>query len=143
VFIKRTSNEQINVNVFRNHKFVSKSSLGKHIQHQEPDATLVVKFSGQINYLNSDNYYQQLLHIDQCKIIIFSFSQTSDLDMDGIKALEASLEYFLSKHIDVYLTGIGSKRMQRLSAHLPVVKKLVHEKKLYASTSELLDVLGC
>lgn len=62
--------------------------------------------------------------------------------MDGLQSLESSLEYFLSKDIDVYLTGIGSKRMNRLSAHLPVVQKLVQENKLYPSTSELLDSLG-
>lgn len=63
VFIKRTSNEQINVIVFKNHKFVSKSSLKEYIHHQDKEDTLVVKFSGQINYLNSDNYYQQLRKI--------------------------------------------------------------------------------
>jgi len=142
VFIKRTSNEQINVNIFKNHKFVSKSSLAKYIHHQSPDDTVVVKFSGQINYLNSENYYQQLRKIHACKIIIFSFSQASDVDMDGLQALENSLQYFLSKQVDVYLTGIGSKRMQRLSSHLPVVEKLIKENKLYPSTSELLDTLA-
>lgn len=142
VFIKRTSNEQINVIVFKNHKFVSKSSLKEYIHHQDKEDTLVVKFSGQINYLNSDNYYQQLRKIQWCKKIVFSFSQASDVDMDGLQSLESSLEYFLSKDIDVYLTGIGSKRMNRLSAHLPVVQKLVQENKLYPSTSELLDSLG-
>jgi len=142
VFIKRTSNEQINVIVFKNHKFVSKSSLKDYIHHQDIEDTLVVKFSGQINYLNSDNYYQQLRKIQWCKKIVFSFSQASDVDMDGLQSLESSLEYFLSKDIDVYLTGIGSKRMNRLSAHLPVVQNLVQENKLYPSTSELLDSLG-
>ncbi|MEI6118166.1 MAG: sodium-independent anion transporter [bacterium] len=116
--------------------------MAKYIHHQSPDDTVVVKFSGQINYLNSENYYQQLRKIHACKIIIFSFSQASDVDMDGLQALENSLQYFLSKQVDVYLTGIGSKRMQRLSSHLPVVEKLIKENKLYPSTSELLDTLA-
>lgn len=142
VFIKRTSNEQINIIVFKNHKFISKSSLAKYIGNQQSDDTVVVKFSGQINYLNSDNYYQQLVQIHTCKIIVFSFSQASDIDMDGLQSLESALQYFIDKKVDVYLTGIGNKRMQRLSSHLPVVEKLIKENKLYPSTSELLDTLG-
>ncbi len=61
--------------------------------------------------------------------------------MDGLQSLESALQYFIDKKVDVYLTGIGNKRMQRLSSHLPVVEKLIKENKLYPSTSELLDTL--
>lgn len=141
VFIKRTSNEEINVVVFRNQKFISKSTLSKYINHQHSDDTLVVKFSGQINYLNSDNYYQQLRKIHESKQIVFSFSQASDVDMDGLKSLETVFERFLQKGVDIYLTGIGTEWTNKLSAHLPVVDTLLHDKKVYSSTSELLDNL--
>ncbi len=141
VFIKRTSNEEINVVVFRNKKFISKSTLSKYINHQHSDDTLVVKFSGQINYLNSDNYYQQLRKIHESKQIIFSFSQASDVDMDGLKSLETVFERFLQKGVDIYLTGIGTEWTNKLSAHLPVVDTLLRDKKVYSSTSELLDNL--
>jgi len=139
VFIKRTSNEQINVTVFNNKKFTSKTSLEEYIWQQKSDDTVILKFAWQINYLNSENYYQQLLQIKSCKNIVFSFSQASDIDMDGLSSLEDSISHFLSKHIDVYLTGIGDEWMKRLSDKLPIVKKLISQNKSYRTTSELLE----
>lgn len=139
VFIKRTTNEQLNIIVFNQKKFVIKTTLVKYIKKQKADDTIILKFSWQVNYLNCENYYQQLLKIKSCKNIIFSFSQVSDFDMDGLESLESSIHYFKAKHINVYLTGVGSKRMKKMSDNIPVIKKKIAENKLYASTSELLD----
>jgi hypothetical protein len=68
-----------------------------------------------------------------------SFSQATDVDIDWLEWLENSINYFISKNIKVYLTGIGDERAKKISDRIPTVKKIISENKLYKSTSELLS----
>lgn len=142
IFIKKTTKEQINVVIFNNRKFVLKTTLASYISQQKSHDTVIVKFAGQINYLNSENYYQQLIQISSCRNIVFSFSQASDIDFDWLEWLENSIDYFLARNTNVYLTGIGNERMKILADRLPVVEKLISENKIYVSTSELLSTIA-
>jgi hypothetical protein len=45
VFVKRVTNEKINVTVFSNKKFVSKSTLEEYILNQKSEETVVIKYA--------------------------------------------------------------------------------------------------
>lgn len=139
VFLKRVTEGDLHVTVFRNKEFFIKTLLPEYLPLQSMEDTVIIKFNGEINYLNSENYLNQIKKIKKCHRIIFSFAQLSDMDIDAIEALENVLEYFKRKKMDIILTGLNNPGIERICMRLPAIKQLQKEGKIYPSTSELLS----
>ena len=139
VFLKRVTEGDLHVTVFRNKEFFIKTLLPEYLPLQSIEDTVIIKFNGEINYLNSENYLNQIKKIKKCHRIIFSFAQLSDMDIDAIEALENVLEYFKRKKMDIILTGLNNPGIERICMSLPAIKQLKKEGKIYPSTSELLS----
>lgn len=138
VFVKRVSEWELNVTIFRNKEFFKKTTLLEYLAHQDIQDTVIVKFVWEINYLNSENYINQIKKIKKCDRVILAFAQLSDMDIDAMEALEEVLEHFNRKKIKVILTGLNNPWIKRICMRLPAIKQLEKEGKIYPSTSELL-----
>lgn len=110
IFLKRVTNADLNITVFRNNKFFHKGTLGVYLKHhQDPEDIVIVKLFGEINYLNSETYLDQIKKVKACKMVVFSFSQLSDIDIDGTEILEQVFNHMAHKKIPVYVTGLQEK----------------------------------
>jgi anti-anti-sigma regulatory factor len=98
----------LHVTVFRGKEFFIKTTLPSYLPEQSLEDTVIIKFNGEINYLNSENYINQIKKIKKCHRIILSFAQLSDMDIDAIEALENVLEYFKRKKTNIILTGLNN-----------------------------------
>ena len=140
VFLKRVTEWELHVTIFRWKEFLIKTTLPTYLPEQSLEDTVIIKFNGEINYLNSENYINQIKKIKKCHRIILSFAQLSDMDIDAIEALENVLEYFKRKKTNIILTGLNNPGIKRICMRLPAIKQLEKEWKIYPSTSELLGI---
>ena len=72
VFLKRVTEGDLHVTVFRNKEFFIKTLLPEYIPLQSLEDTVIIKFNGEINYLNSENYLNQIKKIKKCHRIILN-----------------------------------------------------------------------
>lgn len=138
IYLKRISNKNLKVTIFRDKKFLTKTTLDEYLKTQKKDDIVILKLTGEINYLNNESYLNDIINIHHSKMIIFSFSQISDIDIDGIEALEEVIHILHSQKQNIYITGINDKGIQRICNHIPIIKQLQQEQRIHSSTSELL-----
>lgn len=142
VFLKRVTNSKLNITVFRNKEFYAKMPLSRYIWEQKKQDTIIIKLVWEINYLNIDSYLKEIEKIEESEIIIFSFSQLSDIDIDWMELIEEVIENFKNKEKNIYISWLKEEWVKQLCLRIPVIKELKNEWKMYDSTSQLLDKLG-
>lgn len=138
IYLKRISNKNLKVTVFRNKKFLTKTILDDYIPIQQKNDVIILKLTWEINYLNNESYLNFITKLKDPQMIIFSFSQTSDIDIDWIEALENIITTLKEQGQDVHLTGINDKWIKRICSHINIINQLQEENKIHSSTSELL-----
>ena len=109
IYLKRISNKNLKVTIFRDKKFLTKTTLDEYLKTQKKDDIVILKLTGEINYLNNESYLNDIINIHHSKMIIFSFSQISDIDIDGIEALEEVIHILHTQKQNIYITGINDK----------------------------------
>lgn len=92
IYLKQFTKGDIHVTIFRNKEFLKKTLLSQYIHEQHPDDIVIVKFLGELNYLNIEGHFDHIEQLSICKKVILSFSQMSDIDIDGVDTLEEELQ---------------------------------------------------
>jgi len=92
IYLKQFTKGDIHVTIFRNKEFFKKTLLSQYIHEQDPDDIVIVKFLGELNYLNIEGHFDHIEQLSICKKVILSFSQMSDIDIDGVETLEEELQ---------------------------------------------------
>ena len=85
LYLKDVSEGNLMVNVFRSGKFIQRQTLKKYSKHQQDHDVIVVKFPKDLTFVNMSRDLDMLETLYMPKKIIFSFSQTQYIDMDGLE----------------------------------------------------------
>lgn len=107
IMLKRFYHSDTLVNIFRGGEFIKKVSLKDYIQEQQKGDTAIVKLPWGVNYMTSENLLSQLREIELPEHLIFSFSSTGDIDVDGVETLEEAILLIRSRGVHVYIAGVS------------------------------------
>ena len=139
ILLKKLTNIDANISVFRKDKFVQKISLWKYIENQEENDIILTKFSTGLNYLNIETNICEIEKLNKNQKLIISLSHIWNIDVDWIEALDEMIDVLLSNNIDVYLSWVSEVENYYLKLHN--YNKLLNNNKVFASTSESLNFL--
>ncbi len=140
IFLKNVTNTEANVSIFRNNKLYKKMQLVHYIHEQNDGDIILMKFSGWLNYLNTEHAIEVIEKLDKKQHILLSFSHMGDIDIDGVEAIEHMIQFLEEKDITVYCSGLSHKSnhmMTKTTTYRSLVKKL----RTFASTSDGLKYL--
>jgi|GEM_PF-6694042 len=78
-----------------------------------------MKFSTGLNYLNVEHNVSEIQHLNKGQKLIISLAHISNIDVDGIEALDEIVETLENNGVDVYLSGEREKRkcISKLHCH--------------------------
>lgn len=139
ILLKKLTNIDANISVFRKDKFVQKIPLWKYIENQEENDIILTKFSTGLNYLNIETNICEIEKLNKNQKLIISLSHIWNIDVDWIEALDEMIDVLLSNNIDVYLSWVSEVENYYLKLHN--YNKLLNNNKVFASTSESLNFL--
>ncbi|EKD65995.1 MAG: hypothetical protein ACD_49C00069G0003 [uncultured bacterium (gcode 4)] len=139
IYIKKITNLDANVSVFRKWEFTQKISLHSYLKDQKKWDLILMKFSTWLNYLNIEHNISEIRHLNQDQKLIISLAHISNIDVDGIEALDEIVETLENNWVDVYLAGAreDKKCISKLHCH----KDLELKWKIFKSSSEALGKL--
>lgn len=131
---------KIYVTIFRDKKFYKKIDLHRYLQEQKSEDIIICKFLWEINFLTISSQIEQLEKLDTNQTIVFGFGQISDIDIDGVEALEELFEHLDSKWIRYYFCGLHDD-VEAILQKTAECKKLEKEHRIFASSSEAISYL--
>ena len=139
IYIKKITNLDANVSVFRSGEFTQKISLHSYLKDQKKWDLVLMKFSTWLNYLNVEHNVSEIRHLNQWQKLIISLAHISNIDVDGIEALDEIVETLENNGVDVYLSWAREDRkcISKLHCH----KDLELKWKIFKSSSEALEKL--
>lgn len=140
IYLKQFTKGDINVTIFRKKEFLKKTLLSQYIHEQHPDDIVIVKFLGELNYLNIEGHFDHIEQLSVCKKVVLSFSQMSDIDIDGVETLEEEMQTLEKKWIETYVVGLCNAGISQLY-EIPSIKKHQDANKVADSASLLLNRL--
>lgn len=137
-FIKRSTQPNIRITLFRDKSFYGKMDLSEYISIQKDHDIVFVKLQGEVNYLNIDAELGSIEKIIKNKTIVLSCSQLVDLDIDGISLVRELLDRYHEKTCNLYMTGV-SQWFSKMFRKIPWFKKFSQHKRVFPGNTELLD----
>lgn len=139
IYIKKITNGDASVSIFRTGGFSQKISLWKYLKDQKDWDLILTKFSWGLNYLNIENHISKIEKLNANQKIIISLSHITNIDIDGIEAIDEMIETLKNNKIDVYVSGSNTENgyAQKLHAY----EKLSKEGKIFSSSTQALDTL--
>lgn len=138
IYIKKITNSDANISVFRKNWEVEKVCLSKYIDNQQFWDLILTKFSGGLNYLNIEGNISKIEKLDKNQKVIISLGHIWNIDVDGIEAIDEMIETLEWNKIDVYISR--SKEVDFMSK-LHNFDKLKKAWKIFNSSTEALDKL--
>lgn len=104
MYIKNSSAGHLYSTIFRKKEFLGKMRLSQYLPQQEDGDIVICKFAGEINFINVTAELEQLAKLEKKVKVVFSFGHISDIDIDGIEALEDVVEHLEKHHIEFYFS---------------------------------------
>jgi sulfate permease, SulP family len=138
LYLKDVSEGNLMVNIFRRRKFYKRKTLKSYVSKQEDGDVVVVKFPKDMTFVNMTNDLEMLETIYIPKKIIFSFSQTQYIDMDGLEGFEELAHDYSARGIERYISGLGWK-MEILIRKLHCVIEADQDSRIFVSSSVALE----
>ena len=140
IYIKKITNQDANISVFRKNESTQKISLSNYINWQKDKDLILVKFSGWLNYLNIENNIDLIEKLNHNQTIILSMSHIWNIDVDWIEAIDEMITLLNNNKINIYISWIDTEWFNFVSK-LHSYKTLEKDWKIFKSTSECLDKL--
>ncbi len=141
VFIKKVSDGNVYVSIFRNGDYYVKARLREYIPKQEPEDTLIYKFSGSLTYINVEAQLDQVEQLKKPKNVIFSFSSVHNIDLDGLETLEKMVRHMEKFKIEAYYSGV-SVLTEKLLKKTKFFHDARHERRVFATSYDAIQSLG-
>lgn len=138
IYIRKITNSDANISVFRKNWDVEKISLTKYLEKQESWDLILTKFSGWLNYLNIEWNISAIEKLNKNQKVIISLGHIWNIDVDGIEAIDEMIDTLEANKIDVYIAW--SKDFDFMSK-LHTFEKLQKSWKIFNSSTEALDRL--
>jgi MFS superfamily sulfate permease-like transporter len=91
-----------------------------------------------MTFVNMTNDLEMLETIYIPRKVIFSFSQTQYIDMDGLEGFEELAHDYSTRGIERYISGLGGK-MEVLLRKLHCVIEADQDDRIYVSSSVALE----
>lgn len=136
IYIRKITNSNANISIFRKNGEVEKISLTKYLQKQEEGDVILAKFSWGLNYLNIEWNIAAIEKLNANQKVIISLGHIWNIDVDWIEAIDEMIDTLEANRIDVYISG--SKDFDFISK-LHSFKKLQKAGKIFTSSTEALD----
>ncbi|MFZ3233112.1 MAG: SulP family inorganic anion transporter [Patescibacteria group bacterium] len=140
VFIKKVSDGNVKVSVFRKGEYFGKIRVKEYLRLQKPGDVLIYRFNGSVTYLNVEAQLERLREIREATHVVFSFSNVYNVDLDGFEALEAMMETVREKGIEISVSGLSKSLVEKL-AETPFYAELKNEGRIYSASSLALKKL--
>lgn len=140
MYLKKVTDSDANVSIFRDHILYKKMPLQQYLHEQKKDDIILIKFSGGLSYLNTEHSIEQVEKLDQHQHILFSFSHMGEVDIDGVEAIEHMMTYLEEHDIEVYCSGLDEKH-EHLMTRTETYKNLEKQWKTFSSASDGLSYL--
>lgn len=140
IFIKKVTQWDAKVSIFRNKEFLDKLDLSKYVDIQDKNDIILMKFVWWLNYLNIENNINNIEKINKWQTIIFSFSHMWDLDIDWMEALEQMIQNLRDNNVTVYISWLSNEIEETISK-FHIYHDLKKEWNIISSTSLALDKL--
>lgn len=141
MMLKRFYHSETLVNIFREGVFVQKVTLKEYATLQQSGDTAIVKLPWGVNYMTTENLLSQLEHIDKPRNMLFSFSGTWDIDVDGVEVLEEAILAIRAKWVHVYIAGVGDD-VKDILERTGFYEEKKSRGRVFESTSEALRKMG-
>lgn len=140
IYIKKITNSDANISVFRKTTGPEKISLWKYLKEQKDWDIILTKFSWGLNYLNIENHISKIEKLNSNQKIIISLSHITNIDIDWIEAIDEMIETLQNNKIDVYISWSNENWVNYVSK-LHSFEKLNKSWKIFTSSTEALDKL--
>lgn len=140
IYIKKITNSDASISVFRKNTWPEKISLWKYLKDQKDWDIILTKFSWGLNYLNIENHISKIEKLNANQKIIISLSHITNIDIDWIEAIDEMIETLQNNKIDVYISWSNENWVNYVSK-LHSFEKLNKSWKIFTSSTEALDKL--
>lgn len=138
IYIRKITNSDANISVFRKGWNVEKISLSKYLNNQQNWDLILTKFSWGLNYLNIEWHISAMEKLNKNQKVIISLWHIWNIDVDGIEAIDEMIETLENSKIDVYISW--NTDFDFISK-LHTFEKLQKTWKIFLSSTEALDKL--
>lgn len=138
VYIKRLTQNDANISVFKQDGSVEKLKLTSYIDSQSSSDTLLIKFSGGLNYMNIEHNISLIEKLNQNQNVIISFSHMWDVDVDWIEAIEEMIETLGRNWVNVYVTGVKDDK-RSVFEHFHAYRELMKQWHIFESSTIALE----
>ena len=142
IYIRHSAEGDLHVTVFRDKTYHKKMLLSKYLTEQKPKDIVVIKFSGEVNFINVANELELINRLEGQESVVLSLSQIEYMDIDGLESFEEIIESFEKSEIPFYISGVDG-RLADLMKKLPLYQHVVSQKKIKESSSVALHDLHC
>lgn len=139
IYLKKITQQNANISVFRKWEFSQKISLWEYIKNQQEWDLILLKFSSGLNYLNIETHLDKIQQLHKHQKVLLSLSHIWNIDIDGIETLNEMIEILLSHNIDVYISWIDAQTTY--ISHIHQYENLKKNQKVFSSSTQALDVL--
>ncbi len=138
IFLKKMTNQDANISIFRKDKFVQKITLWKYLKIQQDSDIVLMKFSSGLTYLNIETNISKIEKINKNQKVILSLSHIWNIDIDWIETIDEIINILTQNNIDVYLSWIETCNYYSKLHNYNLLKK---NNKVFATTWESLNIL--
>jgi MFS superfamily sulfate permease-like transporter len=114
--------------------------LANYIREQNDGDIILMKFSGWLNYLNTEHSIEVIEKLDKNQQVLLSFSHMGDIDIDWVEAIEHMIEHLEWKNITVYCSWLSHKSNHMITK-THTYRSLVKKLRTFPSTSDWLKFL--
>lgn len=140
-YIKRNTESTPYVTIFRDKVFYKKTTLDKYItRHQHEQDIIVIKFVGEINFINMSMIQQWIDKLTQHPHTIFSMSGVSHMDLDGVDTFNELISDLQDRNIQYHITGL-SKYLKSQLQHDSWYLKAESENRIHYATADIIGQL--
>lgn len=139
IYIRKITNSNANISIFRKNGEVEKISLTKYLQKQEEGDVILAKFSWGLNYLNIEWNIAAIEKLNANQKVIISLWHIWNIDVDWIEAIDEMIDTLEANRIDVYISW--SKDFDFISK-LHSFQRLEKAGKIFSSSTEALDAVA-
>jgi MFS superfamily sulfate permease-like transporter len=139
IYIRKITNSNANISIFRKNGEVEKISLSKYLQKQQDWDVILTKFSWWLNYLNIEWNIAAIEKLNANQKVIISLWHIWNIDVDWIEAIDEMIDTLEANRIDVYISW--SKDFDFISK-LHSFQRLEKAGKIFSSSTEALDAVA-
>lgn len=139
-YIKRNTELTPYVTIFREWVFYKKTTLQKYLCHQQTHDIIIIKFIGEISFLNIATIQDGLFQLIHHPYVVISMSGVNRIDLDGIDALQELFDHLDTQSIEYHITWLSKFLKQQLS-HSWRYHRACEQSRIHYSTAWVMESL--